>query len=52
MSPCFLNQDCTQVSREEEVKVYAQTLHTRVLAYPFYGAINSPFVSPATKEIL
>ena len=38
MSPCFLNQDCTQVSREEVVKVYAQILHIRALAYPFFLA--------------
>ncbi|VLG65204.1 Uncharacterised protein [Streptococcus pneumoniae] len=30
------------MSREEEVKVYAQTLHTRVLAYPFYGILHYP----------
>ncbi|CIW45847.1 Uncharacterised protein [Streptococcus pneumoniae] len=34
------------MSREEKVKVYAQTLHIRTLAYPFYGILHYPLKLP------
>ena len=35
-----------KMSREEEVKVYSQTLHIRTLAYPFYGILHYPLKLP------